>query len=106
MQILLGECLPKKLKKELAGHEVKTVVEKGWSGAENGDLLDWAEVEFDVFLTVDQNLSHQQNVAQRNIAVLVLKAQRNRIEYLRLLMPHALQALQTIQPGNVVLISS
>ena len=106
MQILLDECLPKKLKGELVGHEVKTVVERGWSGTDNGALLDLAEVEFDVFVTVDQNLPHQQNVAQRNIAVLVLKAQRNRIEYLKPLMPRARQVLQTIQPGNVVLISS
>ena len=49
-------------------YEVLTVTENGWSGFKNGDLLALAEVEFDVFLTVDQNLSFQQNLKQFDIA--------------------------------------
>ena len=59
MKILIGECLPKKLKGELAGHEAQTVVERGWGGTDNGDLLDLAEGAFDVFVTIDQHLPHQ-----------------------------------------------
>jgi Domain of unknown function (DUF5615) len=57
MRVLLDECVPRKLKRELANHEVQTVTEHGWSGIKNGDLLKLAEAEFDIFLTVDQNLS-------------------------------------------------
>jgi len=53
MHILIDECLPKKLKRELSEHTVFTVQEKGWSGVENGELLRIAESEFDVWVTAD-----------------------------------------------------
>ena len=56
MKVLLDECVPRKLKREFAEYEVFTVTEQGWSGIKNGNLLALAESEFDVFLTVDQNL--------------------------------------------------
>ena len=56
MHILIDECLPKKLKRELSGHTVFTVQEKGWSGLENGELLRIAESEFDVWLTADRGI--------------------------------------------------
>ena len=62
MKVLLDECVPRKLKRELTEHEVLTVTEYGWSGIKNGKLLTLAEAEFDVFLTIDQNLKYQQNV--------------------------------------------
>jgi len=60
MRLLLDECVPRRLKRELAEHDVLTVTENGWSGIKNGELLALAELEFDVFLTVDQSLSFQQ----------------------------------------------
>ncbi len=57
MSILLDECLPRRLKREIGDHEVVTVPEMRWAGIKNGDLLRRAEREFDVFVTVDQNLS-------------------------------------------------
>jgi len=51
MRILLDECVPRRLRSELAGHDVFTVVEMGWSGKQNGELLALAESHFDVFLT-------------------------------------------------------
>ena len=62
MRVLLDECVPRKLKAELADHEVITVTENGWSGFKNGALLAIAALEFDIFLTVDQNLTFQQNL--------------------------------------------
>lgn len=60
MRVLLDECLPRKLKQDLANHEVLSVTERGWSGVENEELLKLAQAEFDVFLTIDQNLKYQQ----------------------------------------------
>ena len=60
MRILLDECLPKRLKRDLTGHTARTVPEMGWAGKENGELLALATGQFDVFLTVDRNLSFQQ----------------------------------------------
>ena len=59
MKVLLDECLPKKLKREVQSDIVRTVPEMGWAGTKNGDLLRLVEQEFDVFLTNDQNLEHQ-----------------------------------------------
>jgi len=57
MKLLLDECIDRKLAKEFVGYEVKTVPQMGWAGIKNGQLLALAEVEFDVFITVDRNLS-------------------------------------------------
>lgn len=62
MRILLDECLPRKLKKDLIGHDVLTVPEMGWRGVKNGELLRRAKNSFDVFVTIDQGLQYQQNL--------------------------------------------
>src|SRR5215213_88544 len=82
MRVLLDECLPRKLKRELLGHEVKTVPEAGWSGKKNGELLRLAGEAFDVFVTVDQNLRYQQNLVTVPLAVILLIARDSRLETL------------------------
>lgn len=62
MRILLDESVPKGLKRLLAGHENVTVAEQGWSSFSNGKLLESASPDFDILLTADQNLPHQQNL--------------------------------------------
>lgn len=69
MRILLDECIDRRLVRDLVGHEVKTAPQMGWSGVKNGQLLALAAVEFDVFITVDRNLSFQQNLPKFDIAV-------------------------------------
>jgi hypothetical protein len=63
MRVLLDECLPRALRRELPGHEVKTVGEAGWAGVTNGELLTLAAGHFDVLLTVDRSLEYQQSFA-------------------------------------------
>jgi len=67
VRVLLDECLPRRLKRELVGHDVKTAPELGWASKKNGELLALAAPEFDVFLTSDRNLSHQLNVGKFDI---------------------------------------
>lgn len=93
MRILLDESLPKRLKDELTGHDVSTVFERGWSGVSNGRLLALAANSFDVFVTADQNLQYQQNLAALPIAVVVLVARDSRLETLQVLVPELLQGL-------------
>ena len=50
----------------------------GWASKRNGELLTLAEAAFDVFLTVDRNLSFQQDIGRFNLAVVVLVAKGNR----------------------------
>ena len=90
MRILLDECVPKRLKRDLVGHQAQTVPEMGWASKKNGELLALAESEFDVFLTVDRNLSFQQDIGTLNIAVVVLVAKGNRHSDLRPLVPDLL----------------
>ena len=105
MRILLDECLPKRLKRELAGHDAKTVPEMGWAGKQNGDLLALAQAAFDVFLTVDRNLSYQQAIGKFKIGVVVLVASGNKRSDLVPLMPDLLTKLPAVRPGQVVKIS-
>lgn len=99
----MTECVPRRLRAALPGHDVSTVHEMGWSGKTNGELLQLAVGQgFEVLLTVDHNLPHQQTVAVAGIAVLVLVALTNRLADLLPLAPHALTALASIQPGEVV----
>ncbi|MFI5396260.1 MAG: hypothetical protein ACHQ9S_12075 [Candidatus Binatia bacterium] len=74
--------MPKRLRRELPGHEVRTAPEMGWAGKENGELLGLTESKFEVLVTVDQRIKYQQSVAGRDIAVVVLLARRNTIDFL------------------------
>ena len=101
MRILLDECVPSRLGHELIGHEVRTVPEMGWASPENGALLGLAEGKFDVFLTTDQRISYQQAVPKFAIALVVLVARRNKIEFLLRLLPDLRRVLDKVKPGQV-----
>jgi predicted nuclease of predicted toxin-antitoxin system len=102
MRVLLDECVPRKLKRELPGHEVHTVTERGWSGVKNGNLLALAEAEFDIFLTVDQNLKFQQNLKAIRIGVILLVARNNRLRTLLPLAADLRKTLENIKAGDFV----
>ena len=74
----------------------------GWAGTKNGELMELARGHFAVFVTADQNLRFQQNLAYAEIAVLVLIAPNNRIESLLPLMPQVNARLQSIVTGQIV----
>jgi hypothetical protein len=101
VRILLDECIDWRFAQELPGHEVLTVPGAGWAGKSNGDLLALAESSFDVFVTVDRNLSFQQNVPKFSIAVVVLRAHSNRLAELRRLVPRLLEILPAAKRGEV-----
>lgn len=87
MRILLDENVDRRLKVHLPEeHEVVTVVEAGWAGEKNGELLRLAEKEFDAFLTTDKGLPHQQNVANFDLAIVLLRTKSNDYEDLAPLM--------------------
>ena len=101
MRVLLDECLPRKLKREIQADVVKTVPEMGWAGTKNGALLRLAEQEFDVFLTNDQNLEYQQNLSRFDLAVVVLIAPTNDVDDLKPLMPAASEAIRLISSREI-----
>jgi len=106
MKVLLDECLPQKVKRELAGHDASTVPEMGWSGKTNGELLRLAQDVFDVFITVDQGLEYQQNLTGTNVAVITLVVANNRFESFLPLLPKLQEVLSTIRAGEFVRIGA
>jgi predicted nuclease of predicted toxin-antitoxin system len=104
MKLLLDECVPRKLKFLFAGggHECETVRGAGFGGTENGELLALAENSFDVLITIDKNIRYQQNLTGRSIAILIIRAASNDLDDIRPQVPHALLALQSIKPGQIV----
>ncbi len=103
MLLLLDECVPRPLIRDLVGHDVRHVVDMGWSSKRNGDLLRLMVGErFDVLLTVDQNLEFQQNLRASGIGVVVVLAKTNRIKELRPLVPQILEALGRATPGALI----
>jgi hypothetical protein len=101
MRILLDECVPRRFRRELAEHEVRTVPEMGWTSFKNGILLATASGKFDVFITTDQRLIYQQNIAELQIGVIVLIATRNKFEFLLPLLPALRRVLEEITTGEV-----
>ncbi|MEH2307909.1 DUF5615 family PIN-like protein [Nostoc sp.] len=103
MRILLDECVPRPLRRELTHYEVRTVVEMGWSGKKNGELLQlMIQESFTILLTTDQNLRYQQNLQQAGVAVVVLVASSNRLPDLLPLIPSVGSILAMIAPGVVI----
>ena len=101
MRILLDENLDWRLRGDLPGHEVESVPLIGWAGLKTGALLAEAEKRFEVLLTMDSNMVHQQNLARFRIAVIALQARSNRLADTRPLMPKVLAVLSTVRPGTL-----
>jgi hypothetical protein len=73
MNVCRGHCVEK-----LYGHDCVSVQQRGWQGIRNGELLRRAEGEFDLFLTTDESLRYQQNLAGRRIQILQLSTNKLR----------------------------
>ncbi len=98
MNILLDECVPWPLHKLLPGHVCATAQSRGWRSIKNGELLSLAEGEFDLFITADQNIRYQQNLAGRRIAILELSTNKwRRLQAAATLLQSTLASLQ---PGE------
>jgi predicted nuclease of predicted toxin-antitoxin system len=102
MRLLLDENLDWRLRRDLLDHQMESVPLIGWAGIENGELLRKAvEAGFDVLVTMDSNMVHQQNIGQYPIAVVALRAQSNRLGDTRPLMPALLAVLPQVKLGTV-----
>lgn len=101
MKVLIDECLPKNIRKEFSGHEVKTVREMGWDSMSNGTLLRAAgKAGFEVFVTIDNNLQYQQNLKAYDIVIVVLVALKSELELLKPIIPKVLKEINKLEKGN------
>jgi hypothetical protein len=98
-KILLDECVPRKFKKHLPGHDIVTVPEAGFAGKKNGELLSLAEkAGFQVFITLDQGIEYEQNLGGRSLAVILIHAKSSKLEDL---VPHVAKILAALESMGV-----
>jgi hypothetical protein len=99
MKIILDESVPQKLRLLIESHTVVTVAFQGWSGLKNGALLTAAEeAGYELFITADQEISFQQNLTGRQMALLVLST--NNWDHLKAGFAYILRAIGEVKPGS------
>ena len=101
MRVLLDENLPVGLASALEPLDVATVSGLGWTGIKNGELLRRAAGKFDILVTMDRNLRHQQQLANQPFGVILVRAASNRMSDLVPLVPAILSAIAETGPGEL-----
>jgi Domain of unknown function (DUF5615) len=102
MRVLLDECVPRQLRRDLDGFAVKTVHEVGWAGIKNGALLSRASDDFDAVFTVDRGMEQAHSNSRARVALVILAAGTTDPVKLRPFMPQVRAALQRVQPGEAM----
>lgn len=107
MRVLLDEQLNWRLARAFRGdHDVRSVRGMGWTGVQNGDLLRAAQRAFDVLVTMDRNIEHQQHLPSAELAVILVVARSNRIEDTEGLVPAIERLLPTTEPGRLYVVGA
>jgi len=105
VKILLDECLPVDFRLSFPKHDAHSAEWAGLKGKRNGELLLAAEVSgYQVLLTVDHGIPRQQTMAGRSLAVILIRSRTNQMEDLLPLAPSIINVLESIQPGQIVVI--
>src|SRR5437667_118191 len=102
MRVLLDVCVPRPLRYDLEGFDVKTVQEMGWAGVKNGALLSLAGDDFDAVFTVDRGMEQAHAQVRPRVSLVILAASTTDPVKLRPLMPRVRAALQDVKPGKVL----
>ena len=100
MKIILDECVPGLVRTKLPWHDITTAQYRGWSGIKNGELLKLVAAEFDVFITSDKNLRHQQNLSRYRLAVMLLPS--NQVPAVNAILPQIGDALRVVRAGDFI----
>ena len=102
MRILIDECVDPRVKLLFGEDEAATVHERAWDALEDGPLLKLAQDHYDVFLTIDGNLEHQQNLSKLDLGIVVARVPKNQMSYYRAIEEELRRAVETVRPGQVV----
>lgn len=101
MRVLFDNGTPRGVAAALAHHVVEKARAHDWDTLGNGELLDAADAAgFEVFVTTDRNLRHQQNLKSRRIAIVVLTTARWTL--IRLQLPAIAAAIDAVKEGSSV----
>jgi hypothetical protein len=105
-RVLFDENMPRNLRRDLPEFGIRTVQEEGWAGLKNGELLRavMASSTFDIFVTVDQRLRYQQNVARLSVGVVVIETFDTTLANLRTILPQLRDAIEGTPAGAVTLV--
>jgi predicted nuclease of predicted toxin-antitoxin system len=103
MRVLLDEHINRRHIKDFGNDiDVTTVEYQGWKGKKNGELLNLAAQEFDVLVTMDKSIEHQQNWRRLNLSIIVISAKTNRYQDVAPFIPQVIVALPELRPGQLV----
>jgi hypothetical protein len=103
MRVLIDECIDERFRNYLPSHDCQTARYAGLAGLKNGELLTAAEAaQFTVFLTTDHGIEYQQNLAGRNIAIIIFHTKSNRLRDLLPHVPACLAQIEVVRPGQIV----
>jgi predicted nuclease of predicted toxin-antitoxin system len=106
IRILFDHCVTRKLARHLQSQNIEFAGRIGWADLKDGPLLDAMSGRFDILITTDQNLRHQQSMMGRSVAVIVLQAPSGHVRYLATLVPEIERAIATVKPGDLVIVST
>lgn len=107
MRVLLDEQLDHRLRYDFAPQfDVMTVEGRGWKGEKNGALLKMAAAEFDVFITMDRGIEHEQNWSALDLAIILVVAKTNRYSDVKPLIPAIESYLARLTPGQLIRVSA
>lgn len=106
MKILIDECLPRRLLRDLSDFSATTVPRQGWAGKTDREIIALAAAEFDIFITLDSNLIHQQNLRLAgSLCIIILKSASSRYESLVPAIPALISAIKGAEPGVLQIVS-
>ena len=105
MKILLDECETKRLKSHLEEFEVYTVREMGWGGIKNEKLIALCvENKFDLLLTIDKNLTFQQNLKKYSLTIVVIDSLTSKLEELIEFLPSFKSQIGNFQKSQAYIV--
>ena len=104
-RVLFDEDVPRQLRRDLPEFKIRTVQEEKWSSVKNGELLRLSSQVFEVLVTADKRLRHQQNIAQHNIGVVVIATRDTRLPRIQQVLDELRAAIRDVAPGTVIIIT-
>jgi predicted nuclease of predicted toxin-antitoxin system len=105
LRILLDECVPRRLKRHFRDRGlVLTVTDAGLSGYKNGQLLRRISGDYNVFITIDKSIQHQQNFASFDICLALLRVVSNDIADIEPVLPRLLARWHELRPGTLLIV--
>jgi hypothetical protein len=104
-RVLFDEDVPRQLRQDLPEFAIRTVQEAGWSSVKNGELLRLSSSSFDVLVTADKRLRHQQNIGRHEIGVVVIATRDTRLPRIQQALPELRAAIRDVAPGTVIIVT-